>query len=139
MGSSVSTHSFEEHTGEVLLRILAPSLPQLFVEAGLALADLMAEQRAPSSRESAETVVIRAPDREALLVEWLNELIFRAETQQKIYDHIHITRLSDNELRGQIRGAFPERLRTSVKAATFHRLKIQPEVNGYSATVVLDV
>ena len=139
MGSSIPTHSFEEHTGEVLLRVVAPSLPQLFVEAGLALADLMAEQRAPSSRESAETVAIRASDREALLVEWLNELIFRAETQQKIYDHIHITRLSDNELRGQIRGAFPERLRTSVKAATFHRLKIQPEVNGYSATVVLDV
>ena len=139
MGSSIPTHSFEEHTGEVLLRVVAPSLPQLFVEAGLALADLMAEQRAPSSRESPETVAIRAPDREALLVEWLNELIFRSETQQKIYDHIHITHLSDNELRAEIRGAFPERLRTSVKAATFHRLKIQPEVNGYSATVVLDV
>jgi len=139
MTDSVPSHSFEEHTGEVQLRIVAPTLAQLFVGAGLALADLMAEQRAPSLRESTETVVVRAPDREALLVEWLNELIFRAETQRRIYDDIHITHLADNELRAEIRGAFPERLRTAVKAATFHRLKIQPEAEGYSATVVLDV
>jgi SHS2 domain-containing protein len=139
MGTSVPKYSFEEHTGEVQLRVVAPSLPQLFAEAGLALADLMAEQRSNSSRESTKSVAVYAPDREALLVEWLNELIFRAETEHKIYDDIHITHLSDNQLRAEIRGAFPERLRTSVKAATYHRLKIEPEGDGYSATVVLDV
>lgn len=139
MVASVPKYYFEEHTGEVQLRIAAPSLPQLFEEAGVALAELMAEQRDNSSAEDTETVALHAPDREALLVEWLNELIFRAETQQKIYRDIRITHLSENDLRAEIRGTFPERLRTEVKAATFHRIKIQPEGDGYAATVVLDV
>ena len=137
--TNVPKHYFEEHTGEVELRIAAPSLPQLFEEAGVALAELMAEQWANSSGENTETVAIHAPDREALLVDWLNELIFRAETQQKIYHDIHIIYLSETELRAEIRGAFPERMRTAVKAATFHRIKIEPEAEGFSATVVLDV
>ncbi len=134
-----ASHRFEEHTGEVQLHILAPSLPELFAEAGLALAELIAEQRGQSSQEAFEVVEIGAPDREALLVEWLNELIFRGETQRKVYDEFHITSLSDQSLRAEIRGAAPEQLRTAVKAATFHRLEIVPRAGGYSATVVLDV
>jgi SHS2 domain-containing protein len=139
MRTVVPSHSFEEHIGEVQLRVVARSLPELFAQAGLALAELMAEQRGNISSESKEAVAIQAPDREALLVEWLNELIFRAETKQKIYDELQIDYLSDRELRAQIRGAFPHGLRTAVKAATFHGLKIAPVGDGYCATVVLDV
>jgi len=42
-----SQHWFEEHTGEVQLHLVAPTLPQLFVEAGLALAELIAEDGIP--------------------------------------------------------------------------------------------
>ena len=73
------------------------------------------------------------------MVEWLNELIFRSETQQKIYGEARILRLSDTELEAEIRGKTPERLGTAVKAATYHRLKIVSQENGYAATVILDV
>jgi SHS2 domain-containing protein len=132
-------HWFEEHTGDVQLRIVAPALPQLFVEAGMALAELISERRGQSSEQAIETVEVHAPDREALLVEWLNELIFRGETERKVYDEFRITSLSDQSLRAEIRGAAPEQLRTAVKAATFHRLEIATQAGGYSATVVLDV
>jgi SHS2 domain-containing protein len=132
-------HWFEEHTGEVQLHAVAPTLAQLFVETGLALAELMAEETSSASSEATEIVDLQAPDREALLVEWLNELIFRAETQQKVYRELKIISLSDQTLRAEIGGTPLERLRTAVKAATFHRLNISPEAGGYSATVVLDV
>lgn len=134
-----SQHWFEEHTGEVQLHLVAPTLPQLFVEAGLALAELIAEDGIPTSEDPAEVVEIQAGDLEALLVEWLNELIFRGETQHRVYRELRVTNVSDRRLRAEIRGTRPDHLRTPVKAATFHNLDVSLQPDGYSATVVLDV
>ena len=131
-------HWFEEQTGEVELHLAAPTLEQLFVEAALGLADLLAERRGPPDGE-AEAVEVQAADRDALMVDWINELIFRTETRQRIYDEIRITSLSDRRLRADIRGAAPDGWRTAVKAATFHRLEIAREGAGYTGRVVLDV
>jgi len=131
-------HWFEEHTGEAELHLAAPTLKQLFVEAGLGLADLLADRRGRPDG-APESVEVQAADREALLVDWINELIFRTETRQRVYDEIRISSLSDRRLRADIRGAAPDGWRTAVKAATFHRLKVAREGAGYSGRVVLDV
>ena len=131
-------HWFEEHTGEVELHLAAPTLKRLFVEAGLGLADLLSDQRRRPDG-AAESVEVEAADGDALLVDWLNELIFRTETRQRVYDEIRINSLSDRRLRADIRGAAPDGWRTAVKAATFHRLKIAREGAGYTGRVVLDV
>lgn len=123
----------------MLLKISASTLRQLFEEAGRALAELMAEQWTDDPAAVTELVVVRAPDREALLVEWLNELVFRSETRERVYPYLQVTGLTDYELQAQIRGAVPSPLRTAVKAATFHRLQIAQRAGGYTATVVLDV
>ena len=132
-------HSFEEHTGEVLLKVTSPTLTKLFEEAGRALAELMAEQWTDDPAAPTEPVVVRAPDRDALLVEWLNELVFRSETGEKVYPYLAVTALSDCELQAKIRGALPSPPRTAVKAATYHRLQIAQRPEGYTATIVLDV
>jgi len=131
-------HWFEEHTGEVELHLAAPTLKQLFVEAGLGLADLLSDQRRPPDG-APESVEVEAADRDALLVDWMNELIFRTEMRQKVYDEIRINSLSDRRLHADIRGASPDGWRTAVKAATFHRLEIAREGAGYTGRVVLDV
>lgn len=131
-------HWFEEHTGEVELHVEATSLEQLFVEAGLGLADLLADERA-GAHSGPELVELEAVDLEALLVEWINELIFRTEKRQEVYDDFRIDGLFERQLRAEIRGVTPAGWRTAVKAATFHRLRIGREGPGYSARVVLDV
>ncbi len=123
----------------MLLKVTAPILPQLFEEAGCALAELMAEEWTDDPAATTELVLVRAPDREALLIEWLNELVFRSETRERVYPYLQVTGLTECELQAQIRGAAPNLLRTAVKAATYHRLQIAPSPEGYTATVVLDV
>ncbi len=133
-----ASHVFEEHTGEVQLRIEAADLRELFAEAGRALAELMVD-RLPGELDTTEAVAVSALDREGLLVEWLNEIVFRSETRKKVYTRFEIQELSDKELRATIRGAAATELRTAVKAATMHRLRILERPGGYTATVVLDV
>jgi SHS2 domain-containing protein len=132
-------HSFAEHTGEVELYIEGASLADLFEEAGRALAALMRGEPGARLHGADERVSVCAPDREALLVAWLDELIFRAETNKRIYSDLRVERISDRELHAVIRGAHPKSLRTAVKAATYHRLRVEGDEHGWRASVVLDV
>lgn len=131
-------HSFEEHTGEVLVRLSAKTFEQLLVEAGRALAELLSEEP-PGDLQEAERVAIQATDRSALLVHWFNELIFLSETRKRVYSEFVILAANERELTADVRGWPVSQLRTQVKAATFHRLSVRSEPDEHSAEVVLDV
>jgi len=133
-------HSFEDHTAEVRLVLFAPTLPELFAEAGRALAEL-AVGEAPLPEPSGEPVSISltSVDREALLVDWLNELVFRTEIDAKVYVDFHFDELGADHLVVQIRGAEVPALRPLVKAATLHDVHITEDPHGYSVRVVLDI
>ena len=109
-------HSFVEHTSEVELRLDAPTLAALFVEAGRALAELMlVEVTGPEMVR--ERVTVAAPDRAALLAAWIDE----------------------REIDAEIGGIADPVIKTAVKAATFHDLRVAEENGRWVATVVLDV
>ena len=134
-------HTFAAHTGEVEIHLEAPSLAELFREAGLALAEVMAggPPPAPAPAGDAQRVELFAPDRDALLFDWLNELVFRAERDRRLYPGIAVERAGDRELVASIRPAEVPELRTLVKAATFYGLRITETPRGFAANVVLDV
>ncbi len=132
-------HAFEEHIGEVRLRLRAESLPALFEEAARALAELMCADRAQPDGD-AVPVCIEARDRETLLAAWIDELVFLSETRKRVWTEVRIERLADTGLRATVQGFEPAALRTQVKAATLHDLHVgETSAGGYEATVVLDV
>jgi hypothetical protein len=59
MRSRPARHSFGEHVGEVVLRIEAPTLRELFEEAGRALAELGAEVPPEGAPRDAERIELR--------------------------------------------------------------------------------
>jgi SHS2 domain-containing protein len=133
------THSFEEHTGELKIRLEAPTLRGLFAEAGRALAEVMGGRPLPRSMDQAEKVHVLSTDRDALLVDFLNELLYRCDREKKLYADLAIDELSDTELSATVWGHEAEELRTQVKAATFHGLAITEGPDGFTARLVLDV
>jgi SHS2 domain-containing protein len=135
------TYHFEPHTAEVQVRLESTDLPELFEEAGYALAELMLgeEKREAPPDAKEEHVTLEAGDTEALLVDWLNELISRSDARKQVYTDFTVEHLADGKLRASIRGLTPPVLKTAVKAATFHGLEVEEHEAGVSATVVLDV
>lgn len=136
-----ASHSFEEHTGEVRVHVVAPSLAELLAEAGRALAELMTGEAAPGDGELSplEPVSLEARDPDALLVEWLNELIYRSDVNKAIYVDFAIDEATDTRMRGRLRHLKEPPLKTAVKAATFHGLHVERREDGLAASVVLDV
>ncbi|HVK65583.1 MAG TPA: archease [Polyangium sp.] len=134
-------HTFEDHTAELRLGLFAPTLPELFAEAGRALAELAVGEGAPLPEASGEHVPVslHSVDREALLVDWLNELVFRTEVDARVYVDFHFDELTADHLVARVRGAVVPDLRPLVKAATLHDVHITEDSHGYSVHVVLDV
>jgi SHS2 domain-containing protein len=132
-------YRFVEHTGEIEMNVTAESLPSLFEEAAHGLADLLAEDASGPPCGPEERVALNATDREHLLVDWLNELVYRGEVDKRVYSHVRVERIDEHELEATIRGREPRAPRTAVKAATWHGLRIRSVEHGFEATVVLDV
>ena len=133
------TQTFQEieHTADRAFTARGRDMRDLFVHAAQAmfgLQPLTAHGRQPVKRN----VELTAPDRETLLVNWLNELLYLSETLQEQYDRFEILELSNEHIRARLRGA---QLSSTlpVKAVTFHNLAIRQEGGQWVATLVVDV
>lgn len=127
-----------EHTADVAIRAFGRDLPELFANAAYGMFDLLADMEGLSLTIERE-VFLEAPDLEALLVDWLGELLYLRETHGEVYKEFEINTLSPTELRALARGGKGAVPRMDIKAVTYHDLEIEKTEEGYEATVVFDV
>jgi SHS2 domain-containing protein len=134
-----AAHRFEEHVGEVAVALTADTLPELFAEAGRALAELLlGTVPAPPADGPRFAVTVSAPDLPALLVEWLNELIFRTDVHHAVFTAFTVD-VRGHELTAEIQGLPEPLLLGEVKAATLHEARVDQRPDGCTGHVVLDV
>jgi SHS2 domain-containing protein len=85
------------------------------------------------------TLEVESADREALMVDWLNEILFVAEVDLWVPVEFEIGEASPTRLRAKARGVPVENPPSNVKAATFHGLRVEEEDGGLQAEVIFDV
>jgi len=129
------------HTADVGIIAYGADMNEAFANAARALFSLITEL------DDVEEVVHRdieltAPDQESLLVEWLNELIYLFDVENIIFKRFDVTRLSQTHLKARSYGhkvdSSKHKLKTGVKAATYHMLKIDKS-NGSKVQVLFDI
>ena len=128
-----------EHTADIGIESWGPSVEAAFEQAGAGLAEILGAQADRAT--GVETVAASAEDCEALLVDFLNELVLLHETKEVALAHIHVTQMTGTELQARV-GTAPlagETETTGVKAATYHRLEVRDGPEGVRARVYLDV
>jgi SHS2 domain-containing protein len=134
------SHEFVDHTAELALRVRAPSFGALLGEAVSALGELLVDEAGVAGVADQRVLRIEAPDREALLVDLLNEVLFLAESAGwapapgaitvEAGDTSAVLRAAGVRLAGQ-----PSR----IKGATFHGLAVRSAGAVLEAEVILDV
>ena len=129
-------YQWRSHTAEIELAIEAETPEDVFADAVTALGELIALDRERDKLQ--RQVTLDAPDRAALLVEWLEELIFLADTDSFVAERVDDLRLEDSSLRATLVGC-RARIEPLVKAATYHGLEFAPRDGDWHARVVLDV
>jgi SHS2 domain-containing protein len=142
-GPSNTCHeiAFEEieHTADWALRIFGSDLGELLLNAARGMNHLMDAKCTPGSTPEEKTVELEAIDAESLLVEWLNELVYWAETEMLVFREFDIESVSLTHLKSKIRGFRATHFEKHIKAVTYHSLEIVRTDRGLTATVVFDV
>ena len=87
-------------------------------------------------------IELTAADEESLLVDWLNELVYYFDTEGILFKRFDIFELNNSHLKargyGEKADSIRHELKTGVKGATYHMLKIEKN-NGYRVRVIFDI
>ena len=130
------------HTADIGLQLQGPTPAAIFEQAALGLYSLMTDRRRLRARQLREAAV-SAPDQEALLVAWLNHLLYLFDTEGFLGKQVAVLELTATTLTAHLKGEpfDPERhpQKTGIKAATYHHLSLHPIPGGWEATVILDL
>lgn len=135
---------FEEldHTADWSLRVWAPNLSQLFIDACKGM-NVLSGIRLARMPRLARKITASAPDTVGLLVSFLSELIYYNEQEHLAFDQfavkLTIPKNQPCRLSANLRGAPILLINKSIKAVTYHDLQIQPTDEGYEARIVFDV
>jgi len=129
------------HTADVGIIAYGGDINQAFANAAKALFSLITEL------DDVEEILHRdieltAPDEESLLVEWLNQLIYLFDTENIVFKRFDVTKLNNTQLEARSYGekvdSSKHRLKTGVKAATYHMLKVD-KGDGCRVQVLFDI
>jgi SHS2 domain-containing protein len=128
--------------GDVGLRAFGESRQELFVQAALGMYSLITDTEVLKAQKMI-TVSAESHALDGLLVSWLNELIFHFDAYGFIGKDIEVVSFSDNRIDANLSGEEfdPERHegKLLIKAATYHRLKIEKRDYGWEAEVIFDI
>jgi SHS2 domain-containing protein len=136
--------SFElrAHTADVAVAASGAALGETFAAVADGLAAAMC-QEVPPERGGRYEVEVLAESRESLLFDYLDELIYRRDVEAVLpVDHeAHVAETDGGwRLSGSFRGVpFADVVARDVKAVTYSEMRIEPEADGWTAYVVLDV
>jgi len=128
-----------EHPADVKLRARGADLGELFSNAAAGMmAYLFGPDIANARPERTETIELVAPDREALLVDFLSELLYRAASEYCAYIDVHPRELGERRIVASA-GVVSARALDDIKAITHHELAIRRQADEWEATVVFDI
>lgn len=138
-------YEFFDHTGDIGVRVHAATVGDLFADAAAALTATVVDPGTIERRER-EWVALTAPSLELLLVDWLNDLVFRFDVDEFLVAHAspRVERQQEEwKLEATIEGEpldpARHRVKLLIKAVTYHQLAIAETDRGFETAVVFDI
>lgn len=140
----MKTFELIDHTADIGFKVYGRTLKEVFENAARGMFSLITNpDKVAVHREFG--VDVEADDRETLLVEWLNELIYLFEVERVVLKDFEITAWDEeHHLKATVRGEpideKQHEIETAIKACSYHMLKVEPvDHKGWMAQVICDV
>jgi riboflavin kinase / FMN adenylyltransferase len=128
-----------EHTADRALQVWGKDLPDLFAGAARGMFALLSDIGDRGLATRWYDVTLEALDRETLLVDWLNELLYLSEVEGVLFFDFRMLWVNDKSLQARVGGVPGEPDKTHIKATTFHDLALVADEAGWSTVITFDV
>jgi SHS2 domain-containing protein len=130
-----------DHTADVAIAAYGADMKKAFANAALGMFSIMTDIDKVNETVTRD-VEVTAEDMKDLLVSWLNELLFVSEVEKILLKKFDISELDETKIIARCYGEKIDpkrhRIKTEIKAATYHMLKIE-EGNGVRVQVLFDI
>ena len=131
-----------EHPSDTGIEAQGRSMKDAFEFAALGLLSIIVDTDSVVPLEH-RFVHLGGSDPENLLVKWLSEILYLYDGEDFLTSYVSIIRVSATELEATVAGERVDekrhRLKTDVKAVTYHQLKVEQMPDGYLVRVFLDI
>lgn len=129
-----------EHTADVLVRVSAGSLEELFEESARAMFETMFGEDTALTEE--QSFAVSAETTEALLCDFLSELLYISEVDGMVFGKVTVS-LHENSCTATVRGTPFVREKhiggTEIKGISYSGLTIRKENNHVEVDILFDV
>jgi SHS2 domain-containing protein len=138
-------YAFIDHTADVAADLTGRTLGELFASAAQAMTDTVTDLSLVRPVVT-QSVTVEAGAVEDLLVDWLNELLYRFEVQNVLVSDATVT-IEERDGRWHLGATIAGELfdpsrhpsRVAVKSATYHNLDVRETRDGWKARIVFDI
>ncbi|MBL7084840.1 MAG: archease [Candidatus Omnitrophica bacterium] len=131
-----------DHTADIGLRVRGKDLKELFANAAYGMFDIQADLKDVRAKKSVN-IKLKAPNIEELFLSWLSELLYQYNSKKIIFKEFSIDKLTQKEISARVQGEKLDlcrhTLKTEIKAATYHQLKVQKLKGKWQGEVIFDV
>ena len=129
-------------SGDVGIRAFGKSIEEVFKNSAIGMYSLITDLKGVKGQKTIN-ISSEGNSLEGLLVSWLNELIFHFDAYGFIGKDIVILEMSDRRLKANIKGEEFDTERHErkllLKAATYHRLKVEKVRDIWEADIIFDI
>lgn len=135
-------HRRFEHTADIGLEVWAADRIALFGDAAVALTEQITDPNQLSACKQ-QAISIDGIDWPDLMVNWLREVLYLWNGRRLLVQQVRIEHLAPFQLKAtlacDVYDARRHRIRTEIKAVTYHQIRVAPDRTGWRAKIVLDV
>jgi SHS2 domain-containing protein len=133
---------FIDHTGDIGIRVFGENREEIFQHAAEALFEVITDLDTIEPRETMD-ITVEADGWKSLLVSWLSEFIYLLDTRQMLFRDFTVLSLNENRITatacGEPYNEDKHLIKTTVKGATYHQLRIFREEDRWVGEVILDI
>lgn len=130
-----------EHTADIGLRAWAPTFEEMIAEASAGMISIAFESRTIETRQS-YPIAAKGDDRESLLVNWLNEVLYYTDGKQIVLGRFDVKKSDGFNASGTAWGeprSAKHQAKLIVKGVTYHQLKVIHRPDCWMCEVYLDI
>ena len=152
MVAKVIKKDFEQvpHTADIKIRVYGKTLEQFFCNALIGMFQVIGPKAKGctvvngrlvcSELPEKHTLVVTAPDRNALLVDFLSEALYLSDVHNEAYLAADVNQLSETEISATVYGIKVTGFEVvEIKAVTYHDLDIQQKDGVWVSDIVFDI
>lgn len=131
-----------DHTADLGIHVLGSSAKSLFVNAALAMFDLITDVKLVKG-EKTNDIRVSGDDWPDLMVSWLRELLYLWSGKERLIKSVHIISISECKIEANVTfdNYNPDQhpIKNEIKAVTYHQIQVENRMDGWEARIIFDV